>query len=726
MEGATMGKTHSRRFPVAHLLPIAFVCLLAAVPALGGGVAILNTILSDNGDDDGFADTRETVSMRLTVQNTSGVPLTGVSMSIDTNDVHLACPTQSTIFIGDLAVDEVKLTTEAFEFMVPDVDRAVLGLSPFDDLSATFHVSVTALPPQEALPSRISLDLDLDVTSSATPATYFESFEGSLGTFEVENLDQDLHGLDAADGWRCQYHDPDWPNSNSYNSSHADICYPGASQLHAEAVWWGLSGPGISIADDGRAFTGHYSLYYGLDLGPPDNWTTPVSVIESVRTTDPIALDSDVSPTLSFKHQVWVSNYADLHEANDRAVVMAQIADAGSNPAGHWIKIDPYQNPYESPVRQCTTNCTFDPTDDGTTEDDFFEPWDPQRRTGPSSTCYTGMVYTEQGETEHPFDPFNVGHADGPGLEGHWGLGTWVESKFDLGRFKGRRIRLRFLVTALKLSETYETWHDWGDFRFHGWWIDDVTIEEALETPATVALDSKDNSGLPVLPDADFDLVADSCDNCPDAPNPDQVDYDYDGGGNACDPCVFDPFDDIDGDGVCGDVDNCPDDWNPDQTDSDGDTFGDACDNCPTVPNPTQHDADGDGAGTHCDCAPSDPTTYPGAPETNDGLDNQCPGDAGYGLIDELSGTIGFFDPADKTELSWPAQAGATHYQVIRADTRDFSSGCTLYPQTANTFFVDAENPPEGGFCYLVRATRPNQGSWGADGSGAERVLPCN
>ena len=58
-----MGMTHSRRFPVAHLLPIAFVCVLAAAPAMGGGVAILNTVLSDNGDDDGWADTRETVKL---------------------------------------------------------------------------------------------------------------------------------------------------------------------------------------------------------------------------------------------------------------------------------------------------------------------------------------------------------------------------------------------------------------------------------------------------------------------------------------------------------------------------------------------------------------------------------------------------------------------------------------------------------------------------------------
>src|SRR3954469_19675175 len=59
--------------------------------------------------------------------------------------------------------------------------------------------------------------------------------------------------------------------------------------------------------------------------------------------------------------------------------------------------------------------------------------------------------------------------------------------------------------------------------------------------------------------------------------------------------------DDADGDGRADDYDNCP--WAPnrDQVDSDGDGVGDSCDNCATASNFQQLDSDGDGNGDDCD-----------------------------------------------------------------------------------------------------------------------------
>ena len=42
------------------------------------------------------------------------------------------------------------------------------------------------------------------------------------------------------------------------------------------------------------------------------------------------------------------------------------------------------------------------------------------------------------------------------------------------------------------------------------------------------------------------------------------------------------------------------------------------------------------------DCNDADPAIYPSAPEVNDGMDNQCPDDRGYGAINEVSPTATF------------------------------------------------------------------------------------
>jgi uncharacterized protein (TIGR03382 family) len=78
--------------------------------------------------------------------------------------------------------------------------------------------------------------------------------------------------------------------------------------------------------------------------------------------------------------------------------------------------------------------------------------------------------------------------------------------------------------------------------------------------------------GLRIDPAADFDGdgVPDASDTCAEVANPDQLDSDADGLGDACDL-------DDDGDGVADEDDNCPLVANPDQADADGDGVGDVC-----------------------------------------------------------------------------------------------------------------------------------------------------
>ena len=112
--------------------------------------------------------------------------------------------------------------------------------------------------------------------------------------------------------------------------------------------------------------------------------------------------------------------------------------------------------------------------------------------------------------------------------------------------------------------------------------------------------------------------------------------------------------------------------------------------------NPCVLDDDADGVVDSADCAPLDPDTYPGAAETNDGLDNQCAG-----------------------------EAGASQYQIARSPSPAFPSGCVV-TRTSDGFWTDTEVPPIGtAFYNLSRAVAPHTGSWGADSAGVERSGIC-
>jgi len=126
------------------------------------------------------------------------------------------------------------------------------------------------------------------------------------------------------------------------------------------------------------------------------------------------------------------------------------------------------------------------------------------------------------------------------------------------------------------------------------------------------------------------------------------------------------------------------------------------------------------------DCDPGDGSTYPGAPEVNDGLDNQCPGDLGFGALDEITGTFTFTNPDNTETLCWPPQQGATEYEAVRSFDPLFPAGTCAIVTTSGTCVVDTLPPGTGQVLYyLVHAIAPNEGSYGLDSDGVERTGIC-
>ncbi len=153
------------------------------------------------------------------------------------------------------------------------------------------------------------------------------------------------------------------------------------------------------------------------------------------------------------------------------------------------------------------------------------------------------------------------------------------------------------------------------------------SVDNCPNQPNPGQIDGDSNGIGDACDDSDGDTVVDARDNCPDVPNSDQADLDGDGLGDACDPdidgdgipnasdvCPRYRWNDADGDLICDDVDACLGDP---INDPDGDGVcaahpgGTPWDNCPAVSNPSQLDADHDRIGDACDPCLNDPINDP-------------------------------------------------------------------------------------------------------------------
>ncbi len=656
-----------------------------------------------DGDHDGSADTGETVELTVTIANNSHREIRDVVAHLRTEDPKIDCVPVPDAALGTMAAAASATTVTPFRFRVsPTADRG--GTAPAVQCiagactngagactgasqcarsasqlyAATFFVVLTGDGlPEMRTQGPLVLDLDANIQSrSGTTTTSVEGFEAGLSAWTLESLDSNRATNTLSDGYRCAQTDPDRVGSLSFGDSD---CYLGFASGQPIANDWHRHT--TADVDGGRAYLGGSSLHYGIHTpGNPALDTVGLSQLDAIRGplirlamrvcrddpgSDPAScrVDGDcaatgggpcvpASPVLSFKQQIDMAYRAHGLTNYDRAVVYVRAEGSAGWP---WTKVYPSTNFYDGTGDSDTASCHFDPIDDGNDEDALF-PWSGTVPTplgpgfppfGESSTCQPESAFAHLGATQNPYSPTAIGHAsEGPGLAGQIGPGTWVESRFDLSRYRGRQIRIRFLVSTVKVSDTpsWESlwhWNPWPED--DGWYVDDIRVSQTVgSTATTIGLDAasppsnaacdSDGDGDPdagdgcplafdpVPEDSDGDGIPDACDTCPTLSGVWQDDGDGDGIGDACDPlasCASNA--DADGDGRCDELDGCPLDPDPAQTDRDGDSVGDACDNCRARANSDQLDSDGDGIGDACDPCP------PGADGDADGV--ACPGD---------------------------------------------------------------------------------------------------
>ena len=544
---------------IASASPVGRIALKTYTLSLVGSVPV-------NGDNDGFADTDETISLVPTLINKTGIDLTGVIVVLSTGDPTIACVKTSQVTVPSVAAGAT-FSTPPFVFRVGDVST-VNRTDPNATLQATFHLAIRSDQfAATARPIAFILSLDLSASGGSGPSPWVEDFETggtNLGKFTLQTLDAGKNSLAASGGMRCQYNNPQGPNSNSTGNTDCFLGFP--TDPISGINDWHIHTSGTAHGGLGRAYTGTQSLHWGLHLGlDPEDDTTSLKQLDAVKTIAGINIPlASAHPELVFAHQVAMVdttiNGNTPHETYDRGVVQVSVlrTDGVETP---WKTIQPYWDEYDEVGFELYYNCAFDPTDDGNTESDFFDPADPDRRFGPSSTCYPTPVFACQGSTDYHFgaSPGRTCNADDAGLAGSIDVGTWVRPRFNLQEFAGRRIKLRFLATSLEVGSV----PDWYTFFVgrdtpvdDGWYVDDVHVDTALGLPLTVLADTKTVTALPCGACSTISAALTAAPTTLDTPGQGVV---LGAGASSVDVCLNGPlqfqfWSDVNGNGVAGDA----------------------------------------------------------------------------------------------------------------------------------------------------------------------------
>ncbi|MFQ5768067.1 MAG: hypothetical protein ACE5ID_08810, partial [Acidobacteriota bacterium] len=556
---------------------------------VGGNILFVTAKVTDlNGDMDGLPDANERVHLDLSLVSNmldsadNPVVLENTRIFLSSTDPDVACILDNVAAFGDLTPGVVATNPagDGFEFVVAPVNR--LATSQLIRATFTLGISGTFVDiagrqrtvSSFATPQRFSLNLDLDLPVAVTPVPDFtENWDSvqaggdGLNSFTSGPVFP-TNDASTVDGSRCQYHDPDGPNPEG-GGRDPSICrpWPGSD-------WHVMTPANAPVA---KAFSGDGALLMGThEVGQDASFDSYTSGQLSFAMSPVLNIGVSGGSTLSFRHIVALADdrlfSIPAGEAADRAVVQVAQADPFSGSiASAWETIPAFQNNYTNQGTDSFINCQFDPVDDFydtfsavpgadlflpqnidgvSTEDDYFDPNDPERRLGPSSTCFPQFVFAFMGDWTSN-DPAKSGNAFVLGSTGSRGGGIWVESRFNLDAYAGESIRVRLLFSGLELGgPTGARWvnlfgNQLGNAT-RGWVVDDFRVSGLVNIPTPLSTDSKPPPPpvCPVDPDPTTPANEAACGTAVADAGPDQVSpapgflVSLDGSASSLDACV--------------------------------------------------------------------------------------------------------------------------------------------------------------------------------------------
>ncbi|HYS04579.1 MAG TPA: thrombospondin type 3 repeat-containing protein [Candidatus Dormibacteraeota bacterium] len=520
-------------------------------------ILVMSTQVGDvDGDHDGFADSGEKVRIYMSVKNAGTFDLTNVSLNLNSSDPDVACITRPTIFralfragetlsLGSIGADRIagtaddtgdyyevvtKQTMQSTSAANPATLDMTLTLTSAEVLGTTARVPVLILAdldlPPAANPVKIpgpdglmgtsddglyseDFDTDRDSDGVVTIADQPRGTPGVLNDTLGNTVRTTQGGLGGLAGIGC----------GGFNVPPAD---PGCIIDPDNEMDWHIHCPvgacpnatgHITPADGALAHSGTNSLHWGYhtDTSNRLNGDTVKFRQLAAFVTEPMILTplpgccTEVFPAsgdfrpdlqLSFFHIAsMISNDSGVNAppgtAFDYGDVQIHVDQGGTSGWGTWDKLAPFENVYDhvpqiwSDFGTSTTYCQLTPTDTGTAP--------PAPRGVHETMCWNQGVWSNCG---WQWDQTTTKECDGPGQTGNTGSGNWVQTKFDLGRYLGQRVQIRWIAQSWEFNPTGQSYEQeagsWDNqLDDDGWWVDDIKITGLIQTQISLLVDNR-------------------------------------------------------------------------------------------------------------------------------------------------------------------------------------------------------------------------------------------